>query len=52
MSKARKTHLRDYDPFGDTKYHKSTLGLLLSIGLAAFVSFYTLGKIQQESQTV
>ena len=45
MSKIRKTHLRDFDPFGETKYHKSILGLMLSLVLPVAICFYANNKI-------
>lgn len=40
MSKNRKTHLRDFDPYGPTKYHQTAFGFCLSIVLGLVVCFY------------
>ena len=52
MSRIRKTHLRDFDPFGETKYHKSILGLILSGVLAVAVCYYANNKISGQEKII
>ena len=52
MSKVRKTHLRDFDPFGHTKYHKSILGLILSLVLPVAVCYYANEKITGQDKII